>query len=125
MAGWGITPTPKNFFCWLGGPYKRPAVNASNYNNPDYNRLFEQMRTMDDGPERLALISQMRGIAGQDWPWIYLNHSESYGLTQPWLKHYKPHPMALDTMKYIGVDGAMRARLQREWNRPNYGPLLG
>ena len=55
----------------------------------------------------------MREIAVQDCPWIYLHHSESYGLTQPWLKHYKPHPIALDTMKYIGVDGAMRARLQQ------------
>ena len=27
--------------------------------------------------------------------------------------------------KAIGVDGAMRARLQREWNRPNYWPLIG
>jgi hypothetical protein len=83
------------------------------------------MRAMDDGPERLALIEHMRDIAVQDCPWIYLQHSESYGLTQPWLKHYKPHPIALDTLKYIGVDGAMRARLQQEWNRPTYWPLLG
>jgi hypothetical protein len=83
------------------------------------------MRALDDGPERLALIEHMREIAVQDCPWIYLQHSESYGLTQPWLQHYKPHPLALDTMKYIGVDGALRARLQQEWNRPNYWPLLG
>lgn len=118
-------PDPENFVFLLYGPYQRPAANASNYNNPAYNRLFEQMQAMDDGPERLALIGQMREIASADCPWIYLNHSESYGLTQPWLKYYKPHPIALDTMKYIGVDGAMRARLQQEWNRPHYWPLLG
>jgi len=118
-------PDPENFVFLLYGPYKRPAANASNYNNPDYNRLFEQMRAMDDGPERLALIRQMREIAMQDCPWIYINHSESYGLTQPWLKNYKPHPIALDTMKYIGVDGAMRTHLQQKWNQPNYWLLLG
>ena len=117
-------PDPENFVFLLYGPNKRPGPNACNYSNPEYDKLFEQMRSMDDGPERLAIINKMRDIAVEDCPWIYLSHNESFALTQPWLRNYKPHPVALDGVKYYNLDGAMRARLQTEWNQPNYLPLL-
>lgn len=116
-------PDPENFVFLLYGPFKRPGPNAINYNNTDYNRLFEQMRAMEDGPERMAIIKKMRDISVEDCPWIYLQHGESFALTQPWLHNYKPHPVALDTIKYWGVDGTQRARLQAEWNHPNYWPV--
>ncbi|MBV9468960.1 MAG: hypothetical protein JOZ57_06905 [Abitibacteriaceae bacterium] len=118
-------PDAENFLFMLYGPNRRPGPNASGYDNPQYNRLFDSVRIMDDGPQRLALIRKMRQIAVNDCPWIYEEHSESYGLTQPWLHNYKPHPVANNSAKYIGVDAAMRARLQSEWNQPNFWPLLG
>jgi ABC-type transport system substrate-binding protein len=115
-------PDAENFVMMLYGPNKRPGPNAADYNNPEYNRLFEQMRSMDDGPERLAIIRKLRDIAVEDCPWIYINHDESLALTQQWVQNVKPHPVAYDSGKYVRVDGAMRARLQAEWNRPNYLP---
>ncbi len=118
-------PDAENFLLLLYGPNRRPGPNASNYNNPEYNRLFEQMRSMEDTPARLALIKRMRDIAAEDCPLIYLSHDESLVLTQPWLKNVKPHPVANDSGKYVGVDGPLRARLQAQWNRPNYWPAIG
>lgn len=117
-------PDPENFVFLLYGPNKRPGPNACNYANPEYDKLFEQMRAMDDTPERAAIINKMRDIAAEDCPWIYLTHNETFALTQPWLSNYKPHPVAQDMVKYWRVDGQMRARLQAEWNIPNYLPLL-
>ncbi|HZP82562.1 MAG TPA: ABC transporter substrate-binding protein, partial [Chthonomonadaceae bacterium] len=117
-------PDPENFVFLLYGPNKRPGPNSSGYDNPEYNKRFEQMRSMDDGPERLAIIKKMRDISVEDCPWIYINHDESLFLTQPWLQNVKPHPIAMDSGKYQSVDGAMRARLQAEWNRPNYWPAV-
>jgi oligopeptide transport system substrate-binding protein len=117
-------PDPENFLFLLYGPNLRPGPNATAYNNPEYNRLFEQMRAMDDGPERLALIKRMREIAVEDCPLIYREHTEDLFLTQPWIRNVKPHAMANDSMKYRGVDGPMRARLQKEWNKPILWPAI-
>src|SRR5439155_9406270 len=62
-------PDPENFLFLLYGPNSRPGPNAAAYDNPEYNRLFDQMRSMDDGPARLAIIRQMRAIAVEDCPW--------------------------------------------------------
>lgn len=115
-------PDPENFVFLLYGPNRRPGVNYANYNNPEYNRLFEQMRSMDDGPQRLALIRRLRAIATEDCPWIYLNHDINLSLTQPWRTNVKPHPVANDITKYAGVDGERRSGLQVQWNRPIVWP---
>jgi oligopeptide transport system substrate-binding protein len=120
-------PDPENFVFLLYGPNggaKSSGPNYANYANPEYDRLFDQMRIMDDGPARLAVIHKMRDIVQEDCPWICTFHSETFALTQPWLHNYKPHPVALDSAKYWRVDGALRSRLQAAWNRPNYWPLI-
>ena len=118
-------PDPENFDFLLYGPNKRPGPNACNYNNPTYDKIFDKMSVMQDTPERKALINQLRDIAVEDCPWIYQTHNEAFALRQPWLHNLKPLPVANDTVKYWNVDGALRARLQAEWNQPNYWPLLG
>lgn len=123
--GWSADyPDPENFTFLLYGPNKRPGPNATNYNNPRFNRLFETMRAMDDGPQRLAIIRQMRAIIQEDCPWIYLNHDENLGIGYSWLRNGKPSPVANDTLKYRGVDGPLRAKMQALWNKPNYVPVI-
>ncbi|HLJ56073.1 MAG TPA: ABC transporter substrate-binding protein [Chthonomonadaceae bacterium] len=119
-------PDPENFVFLLYGPNsakRNNGPNYSNYANPEYDKLFDQMRIMDDGPERKAIIVKMRAIVEQDCVWIPWLHSETFALTQQWVKNYKPHPVAMDTMKYWNVDAPLRARLQAQWNRPNYWPV--
>ncbi len=118
-------PDPENFDFLFYGPNKRPGPNACNYSNPEYDKIFDQMSAMQDGPERQKLINQMRNIAVEDCPWIYRTHNETYALKQPWIHNFKSQPVAMDTIKYWSVDGPLRARLQAEWNQPNYWPLAG
>ena len=118
-------PDPENFVFLLYGPNQRPGPNTCNYENAAYDRLFEQMRSMPDGAERQIIINKMRDIAVEDCPWIYLVHPESFALTQPWLTGFKPNPVALDTIKYWRIDGAIRSADQHAWNEPNYWPALG
>lgn len=118
-------PDPENFVFLLYGPNKRPGPNASGYANPEYDKLFARMQTLDDGPERLALIKKLRDISVEDCPWIYVNHTESLSLYYDWMTNVKSHPIANDYLKYRRIDVAKRARLQRAWNQPNYFPLVG
>jgi len=123
--GWSADyPDPENFLMLFYGPDLRPGPNHSGYQNPAYDRLFEKMRSMNDGPERMAVIKQMRDMLQEDCPWIFREYSETMSIHYDWLHNVKPHPIALDTMQYEPVDGVERARKQGEWNRPKYWPLL-
>ncbi len=115
-------PDPENFAFLLYGPNRRPGPNSAAYNNPGFNRLFEQMRSMDDGPDRLAIINRMRDVVQEDCPWVFQEHSEDLSIHYDWLMNVKPHPVANDTAKYRRVDSEKRARLQEEWNQPVYWP---
>jgi ABC-type transport system substrate-binding protein len=117
-------PDPENFVFLLYGPNRRPGPNSAGYDNPEYNRLFERMRSMEDSPEREAIIRRMRDIAVEDCPWVYMMHEQDLGLSHAWARNVKPHPIANDTVKYRRIDGAQRAAMQAAWNRPNYWPAV-
>jgi len=105
-----------------GGP------NTANFANPDFDRLFLAMRAAPDGPERLGLIREMRGILERERPWVELFHPESYALIHGWVHNAKPLGMSFSTLKYRDVDVALRTRRRREWKRPVTWPawaLLG
>lgn len=117
-------PDPENLDFLLYGPNKRPGPNLTAYNNPTYNRIFEKMRAMEDGPERLKLIHQLRQIMEEDCPLIWLQHGQSLGLSYSWLSPGKQNPIANDTLKYRAVDAQERVRLQKQWNQPRVWPIF-
>jgi ABC-type transport system substrate-binding protein len=126
LNGWYADyPDPENFALLLYGPNERnKGPNESCYDSPEFNRLFEKMRAMEDGPERAAIVHRMRDVAEEDCPWIYLWHEDNLMLYNDWLSNIKPNPVANDFAKYIRVDGPRRARMQAEWNKPNYWPVI-
>jgi ABC-type transport system substrate-binding protein len=118
-------PDPENFTFLLYGPNQRPGPNHTNYKNPEYDRLFEQMRVMEEGPARVEVIRKMRAIAVEDCTWIPYMHREQMGLDYDWLKNSKSHGVANDVTKYWRIDGKRRDAQQVAWNQPNYWPILG
>ncbi|MDH4101420.1 MAG: ABC transporter substrate-binding protein [Nitrospirota bacterium] len=125
--GWNADyPDPENFMFLLHGPQgkvKTGGENASNYDNPEFNRLFEQMKNMDNGPERQVIIDKMVEIARRDAPWLWGFNPKSFALYHEWYKNAKPNLMANNTLKYIRIDPATRAAKQKEWNRPVLWPV--
>jgi ABC-type transport system substrate-binding protein len=95
-----------------GGP------NTANFADPRYDALFEQMRALENGPERAGVIDAMRAILERERPWIELFHPEDYALHHGWLANVVPTSMSLPTMKYWDLDPARRAERRRAWNRP-------
>ena len=125
--GWNADyPDPENFLFLLHGPQgkvKQGGENASNYNNPEFDRLFEQMKNMDNSPARQAIIDQALEILRRDSPWLWGYHPKQYVLQHSWLHNIKPNIMANNKLKYWRVDAAQREQLRSEWNRPAYWPL--
>lgn len=125
--GWNADyPDPENFLFLLYGPNAKAGKNgenASNYSNPEFDRLFELMKSMDNGPERQAVISRMVETVRHDAPWLWGMHRKKFGLYHRWYHNAKPNEMANNTLKYIRIDPEERARLRAAWNPPVVWPL--
>jgi oligopeptide transport system substrate-binding protein len=128
FLGWNADyPDPENFMFLLNGAQSRAKTqgeNAANYANPAYDRLFEQMKNMDNGAERQAIIDQMVKIAREDAPWVWGFHPKEYGLSHAWVKNRKPNNMARNGLKFARIDGALREDRRAEWNKPVVWPLV-
>ena len=123
--GWNADyPDPENFMFLLYGPNGRVKFhgeNAANYSNPEYDRLFEQMKSMENGPERLEVIRKMVAMLQHDAPWEFGFFPKSYGLSHAWVENNKPNMMANNIMKYRDIDTEARRAYRREHNQPRLG----
>ena len=125
--GWNADyPDPENFMFLLYGPNSRvdhSGENTANYANPEFDRLFEQMKNMDDGPPRLRIIRQMIEVARRDSPWLWGFVPKSYALYHEWYFNVKPNAMANNTLKYKRIEPGLRAQKRAQWNRPLVWPV--
>ncbi|WP_407058365.1 ABC transporter substrate-binding protein [Zoogloea oleivorans] len=126
--GWNADyPDPENFLFLLygaQGKVKSQGENAANYENAEYDRLFERMKAMPDSPARQAIIERMLAILQHDAPWVWGFYEKAYALQHGWLYNRKPGKIIRNTLKYQRVDVAVREQKRAEWNRPVLWPLI-
>jgi ABC-type transport system substrate-binding protein len=96
-------PDAENFLQLFYSPNASPGPNRVNYGNPEFDRLYEQARTMQDSPERTALYRQMGQMIINDAPWIFMHHTVDYTLYHPWLENYVPHDFPYGMEKYYRI----------------------
>ncbi|WP_246237677.1 ABC transporter substrate-binding protein [Caldichromatium japonicum] len=127
MWGWNADyPDPENFLFLLYGPngkVEHQGENAANYRNPEFDRLFERMKDLTDGPERQAIIERMVAIVRTDAPWSFGFHPRSFTLHHRWLYNAYPNQMANNTLKYLRLDPEDRKSARLAWNQPVLWPL--
>jgi ABC-type transport system substrate-binding protein len=128
MWGWNADyPDPENFMFLLYGPNSKVGnngENTSNYSNPEFDRLFEQMKNMDNDPKRQRIIDEMTEIIRRDAPWIWGFHPKAFTLFHSWYGNVRPNLMANNTLKYKKVDPGLRAEFREKWNQPVFWPLF-
>ena len=128
--GWNADyPDPENFlFLLYGGnatiDTNGAGINSANYKNPEFDRLFNEIKTMKNTPQRKAKIEKMLQIVREDAPWEWGIHPKSLALSQSWFQNVLPNAMANNTIKYKKIDAALRIKKQQEWNQPVLFPLL-
>lgn len=125
--GWNADyPDPENFLFLLHGAQSKvesQGENAANWRNPEFDRLFERMKAMDNGADRQAAIDEMTAIARSDAPWLWGLHPKEYGLAHGWVLNRKPNQIANNLLKYQRIDVARREAQRAAWNRPVLWPL--
>lgn len=131
MWGWNADyPDPENFLFLLYGPNGKAEFkgeNAANYANPEFDRLFDRMKNMENSPQRQDIIDRMVEIARRDAPWMWGLHPKSFSLHHAWYHNVKPNLMANNTLKYKRLEPGKRAQARAAWNQPVLWPfaLLG
>jgi ABC-type transport system substrate-binding protein len=126
--GWNADyPDPENFLFLLHGPNAKVGKNgenAANYENKEFDQLFNQMKNMENGQQRQTIIDQMVEIVRYDAPWLWGYHPVGFSLHHSWYKNAKPNLMANNTLKYKRIDPVMRKEMRDRWNQPVWWPVL-
>lgn len=127
FLGWNADyPDPENFLFLLfskNARAKNGGENASNYSNPEYDALFEAMKTMPNTPQRAEIIAQMTDLVQEDVPWLFAFYPKQFGLIHQWLQNVKPNALARNDMKYKKIDVSMRNEARRQWNQATWWPI--
>lgn len=117
QLGWVADyPDAENFLQLFYSKNETPGPNHANYRNAVIDRQYEQIRTMQDSPERTAIYEEMSNTIVEDCPWIYMYQPMSFALKHCWVENYVPHDFPYGMGKYYRVDEAVR----RAW-RKSYG----
>jgi ABC-type transport system substrate-binding protein len=79
-------------------------ANYSMFNLPEYDRLYEKIKTMPDSPERTAIYQRMVKLLWVYNPWRVNTLKRGTILMQPWVLGYKKHPFAQEPYRYLDID---------------------
>ena len=126
-SGWNADyPDAENFLFLFYGPNSKSVSdgeNTANYQNPEYDKLFAKLKTLDDGPEKQAVIDEMVNILRKDVPWSFGFYPYASAAIQHWITNSKPAILIRDHGRYLRLNNAERAENLSEWNRPVWWPL--
>ncbi len=107
--GWSATGSDADSFLALGWSKGFGSTNFARFVNAEYDALYDRQRVMPDGPERDAVIREMKRLFVVYMPYKLHGHRYINDVTQPWLIGYRRHPFARDFFKYIDVDPTARS----------------
>jgi ABC-type transport system substrate-binding protein len=108
-TGWsGALPDGGYFLDVLYAGNKGQA-NHARFNLPAYNTLYEQQRSLPDGPERDAITQQALRLSLAYMPIKARGHNIVTWLTHSRVHGYMPHPFLRDYWRYVDVDGPVPA----------------
>jgi ABC-type transport system substrate-binding protein len=88
-------------------------ANYTNFNLPEFDAMYEKIKTMPDSPQRTALYRQMVRLLWVYNPWRVNFLKRGSILVQPWVIGYRRHPFAHEPWKYLDIDLEKRAASTR------------
>lgn len=108
--GWNADyPDAENFMQLLYGP-NAGQENQSQFNLPEFDKLYDQARALTDSPERTALFNRMTELVVAYAPWRLTVHILEDHVHHRWIRNYVPHPIRSQVWMYTDVDSKLRGR---------------
>jgi len=112
---WGADyPDAENFLQLLYGKNSAPGANGANYDNEEFNNLYEIASVMQDSPKRTKLYEQLNEMLIDATPWIFGVHRVKYVVHHGWLENYKFTAFTHGRSKYFNIDLAKKKELYKK-----------
>jgi ABC-type transport system substrate-binding protein len=111
LLGNSATSPDSDSFLEFGSSRSIGSSNLARFKLPAYDRLYDQQRQLPDGPERDAVIYEMKRLMVAYLPYKFHGHRFVNDVSHPWLIGYRRHPFARDFFKHIDIDLAVRSRV--------------
>ncbi|MCE7861592.1 MAG: hypothetical protein DYG86_17630, partial [Chloroflexi bacterium CFX2] len=103
-GGWCADyPDPENFADVLF--HSDMPQNHGGYSNPELDALLEAARIEPDVTRRIGMYQEAERIIVDDSPVLFLTHSLSYLLVQPYVKGFVYTPISISNERYMWLDG--------------------
>jgi len=110
-GGWGMDyPDAENVYQLLYGPNKAPGPAEANFDNPEMNKLYEQLQVLPPGAAHAAAIKKADDILQEEVPWALLYYHAVYYLTQPWILNFRGSEIIENKYKYLRVNTDVKKR---------------
>ena len=104
--GWAMDyPDAENVLQLLLSKNKTPGPNVTNYNSPKFDKLFNQLKTMEDGKEKHQVMQEIEKIIADDLPWVMQHYARNYILYHNRLENYRHSDLIYNNMKYLRIKG--------------------
>lgn len=81
-----------------------PGPNATYYNNPKFDELYEKLKLLEDGPEKFEIMKKLEAIVHEDLPWVMQYYTRNYILIHNRLKNYRHSDLIYNNIKYLRLD---------------------
>ena len=112
LGGWAADyPDPENFLQVFYSKNMAPGPNSTAFNNPEFDQLYEKIRTQRPGRERNTSILRMNQILQDEIPVVFFFHSTTYTVYRSWLENYKQTEYLYGPGRYFNLDLELRKKL--------------
>lgn len=109
IMGWHADYYDAENFLQLFYSQNIPAgTNNSLYKNERFDEIYEQIRIMPEGPERLALYAEAIRLVCDDCPVLMTTELETVALYHDWYQNVLPHPLGYGFGKFRRIDTNLR-----------------
>jgi len=78
--------------------------NMSRFQRPEFDKLYDRMQEIPDGPERMALFNEAKRMAVAWMPYKYRVHRLLTDMSYPWLIGYRRVIFWQDWWQYVDID---------------------
>lgn len=106
QGGWVMDyPDAENVLQLLTTSSLPPGPNSSQYSNPEFDKMFNELRELEDGDRKFELMKQMEDLVNRDLPWSMQYYSRNYYLYHDYLKNFRYSDIIYNNVKYLKMNG--------------------
>ena len=86
--------------------------NLARFRLPEFDRIYEAMKKIPDGPERMELFKRLSRIMVAYAPYKFHVHRIHTDLMHPWMSAYRRPTFWSEWWHYVDIDPEQRLRLE-------------